>query len=622
MDVRLKFEHVETGAGDRPGLQRMHQRLLVDNRTARCIHEDRRRLHQRQLRRSDQMTRRGHQRNVQADEIGLAENALLRYELRAKLAFLLRLQPNLVVIQDAHIEAVAAPRHGAADAAHAEDSDGGVVHIVPEEQVHLPLAKLSVADEFVCCRNVPRRRDQQSKSEVGGRIGEHIGRIRTHHTVSRRGGKVDVVVPDGHIRHDLQLRRRREQLIIDFVLQQADQALLAFDPLAQLLGGQWPVLIVLLYVEVLLQHLDTFVRNPSCDENFQPLRHKRNIVDDILPRMQQQVTSTPTPLRIFETINAYQQSAAIKAAIELDVFTHIAGGAAAADQIAGRAKASPRGMRILCDYLVIIGLLTKTGDQYRLAPDSALFLDRNSRAYMGDAIKFLLSPMLTDGFRDLTSAVRKGGTAASAEGTIAPEHPIWVEFARSMAPLQAMAADGLTEIVGAVGPAAKVLDIACGHGLFGIAIARRNSSVEVIAQDWAGVLELAKENARSAGVGGRYRTLPGSAFDVDFGGGYDLVLLTNFLHHFDPPTCERLLRKVRAALKPGGRTATLEFVPNEDRVTPETAAAFSLMMLGSTPSGDAYTFSEFDRMFRNAGFSRNELHAVPPGVQQAVISHT
>ena len=145
--------------------------------------------------------------------------------------------------------------------------------------------------------------------------------------------------------------------------------------------------------------------------------------------------------------------------------------------------------------------------------------------------------------------------------------------------------------------------------------------MEVTAVDWSNVLEVAKENAEAAGVSDRYHTRPGSAFDVDYGTDYDIVLLTNFLHHFDVPTCESLLRKVRAALGDGGRAVTLEFVPNDDRVTPPQAAAFSMMMLGVTPSGDAYTFAELDQMFRNAGFARNELHELPPTIQRVVISH-
>src|SRR4029079_16714604 len=146
----------------------------------------------------------------------------------------------------------------------------------------------------------------------------------------------------------------------------------------------------------------------------------------------------------------------------------------------------------------------------------------------------------------------------------------------------------------------KVLDIAAGHGLFGIGFAQNNPQAEITALDWAAVLAVAKENAEKAGVADRYSTIPGSAFDAEFGSGYDVVLLTNFLHHFDPPTCETLLRKIRGAAAPGARVATLEFIPNEDRISPPIAASFSLMMLASTEHGDAYTFSELEQMFKNA----------------------
>jgi SAM-dependent methyltransferase len=251
-----------------------------------------------------------------------------------------------------------------------------------------------------------------------------------------------------------------------------------------------------------------------------------------------------------------------------------------------------------------------------------MFLDRNSPAYVGAATTFLASPMLTQGFNDLIGAVRKGGTTASAEGTVAPEHPVWVDFARAMAPLMALPAELLAGLVGAgSGEPWKVLDIAAGHGLFGISIARQNPKAEIVALDWPNVLAVARENAENAGVADRFRLLTGNAFEVDLGRDYDLVLLTNFLHHFDPPTCEALLHKVHAALRPGGRAATLEFVPDEDRISPPAAAAFSLMMLGSTPSGDAYTFSELEQMFRNAGFAASELHPLPPTFEKVVISH-
>jgi SAM-dependent methyltransferase len=125
------------------------------------------------------------------------------------------------------------------------------------------------------------------------------------------------------------------------------------------------------------------------------------------------------------------------------------------------------------------------------------------------------------------------------------------------------------------------------------------------------VLEVARGNARKAGVEDRYHLLPGSAFDVEYGGPYDIVLLTDFLHHFDPPTCVGLLRKVRAALRPGGRAAALEFVPNEDRVSPPIAAAFSLTMLASTTAGDTYAFHELGEDVPGSGLRRHRRASHP-----------
>ena len=82
--------------------------------------------------------------------------------------------------------------------------------------------------------------------------------------------------------------------------------------------------------------------------------------------------------------------------------------------------------------------------------------------------------------------------------------------------------------------------------------------------DWASVLVLARQNAKVAGVEARYTTIAGSAFEVDWGKDYDLVLLPNFLHHFDVATCTALLKKVRASLTPDGFVIVVEYLASED----------------------------------------------------------
>jgi hypothetical protein len=329
-----------------------------------------------------------------------------------------------------------------------------------------------------------------------------------------------------------------------------------------------------------------------------------------------------SPALFFETINALQRTAALRTAIELDLFTAAAAGPCTAAGIAGACRASERGVRILADYLTILGFLRKSGDRYELTPDSTAFLSRKSPAYLGGAVEFLLAPQMQECYQQLTAAVRRGGTATSDEGTVSPDNPVWVAFARAMGPLMQLPADLLVGLVGGDRDRPlRVLDVAAGHGLFGITIARHYPKAEVTALDWPAVLAVAAENAKRAGVADRHTLRPGSAFEVDWGGPYDVVLLTNFLHHFDVPTCEQLGAKAFAALAPGGRAITLEFIPDAGRVTPPATAGFALTMLATTARGDAYTFAEYERIFAGAGFGRSEFHALPPTTQQAVVSH-
>jgi SAM-dependent methyltransferase len=327
-----------------------------------------------------------------------------------------------------------------------------------------------------------------------------------------------------------------------------------------------------------------------------------------------------TPAVVFDMLQAHQRTAALKAAIDLDVFRAVGEGPGDAASIARQCSASERGIRILCDFLTINGVLVKQDGHYRHSPTSAAFLDPRSPSCVASIAQFIGNPSLREPYEHLAEIVRTGRTVLPGDGAVEPENPLWVLFAEAMAPMMAPLAGPLGEVVleGRTGPM-RVLDIAAGHGLFGIEIAKQNPQAHVTGLDWAPVLRVALENARKAGVQERYDMLPGSAFEVDFGGPYDAVLLTNFLHHFDQPTCTGLLKKVHASLRPGGRAATLEFVPNEDRVSPPMPAAFAMTMLASTVAGDAYTLSELTAMYGGAGFRNVTAHPIPMSPHTVVM---
>jgi hypothetical protein len=306
----------------------------------------------------------------------------------------------------------------------------------------------------------------------------------------------------------------------------------------------------------------------------------------------------------------YQNSATLKAALELDVFTAIGEGSTDAAALAARCNAALRGIVALCDSLVVMGFLTKSSDSYTLSSDASAFLDRRSPMCIAGIHDFLAAPeMVALMFQDPAGAVRRGGAPGLAN--VAPDHPIWVRFARAMGPFMQLDAKLVAEHAGDP-PPRRVLDISASHGLYGIAFGQRFPECRVTGLDWSAVIAVARENAATAGMADRYDIIAGNAFEVAWGKGYDLVLLPNFLHHFDAASCTAILRRARAALSPGGRVAIVEWVPNEDRISPPVPALFTMTMLLTTPGGTTYTAPELAAMLTDAGFGSPDVTPLVP----------
>jgi 2-polyprenyl-3-methyl-5-hydroxy-6-metoxy-1,4-benzoquinol methylase len=315
---------------------------------------------------------------------------------------------------------------------------------------------------------------------------------------------------------------------------------------------------------------------------------------------------------VMEAITAYQKTAALVAAVRLDLFTIVGPGVATCEELSRKTQAAPRGVRILCDSLCVMGLLEKQEAGYSLTLASRLFLDNSSLAAIGSIIDFLAAPEIISSFMDdPVSYVRGGGSVGLAN--VAPNHPIWARFAKSMVPIASPTAKRVASYVaGLPNRPYTVLDVAAGHGLYGIEVAKALPEAFVTALDWTEVLMVARANAEKAGVHRRYRTLVGNLFEVDWGKDFDIILIPNILHHFDEEGCIALLRKAKASLAAGGRALVIDLVPNPDRVSPPIQAMFALFMLATTPSGDAYVVSELEQMAKAAGFQRATARALQP----------
>lgn len=322
------------------------------------------------------------------------------------------------------------------------------------------------------------------------------------------------------------------------------------------------------------------------------------------------------PSLFFETMNAYQRTEALKAALDFDLFTALSEGPLGAEELASKISASVKGTRILSDYLCIIGFLEKANECYQLTPSSGVFLVRSSPAYVGGTRQFLASPTIVSGFSNLASAVKKGGTTLPDSGTVSPENPVWVDFAEGMGAMMQLAAKSLAEgCERSCSEPLRVLDIAAGHGEFGFAFASRFPKSTVFALDWAPVLDHTKKRASMRGITGQLQYLAGDAFEIALPNNLDIILIPNFLHHFSENDCIRFLSRLPETLAKNGEVLILEFIPNSDRISPPGSAAFALTMLASTEEGDAYTFEEYKRMLNTAGFTSVDFHKPEAGME-------
>src|SRR5204863_4406696 len=131
-------------------------------------------------------------------------------------------------------------------------------------------------------------------------------------------------------------------------------------------------------------------------------------------------------------------------------------------------------------------------------------------AYLGGVVGFLNGP-IKPFFERLTQAVRNGGCESA--GSVEAEYDGWIAFAEQMGAMMFPTAQAIATLLGPV--SGRVLDVAAGHGLFGIVLAQSNPGLRVTALDWPKVLDVARNNAARMGIAERYTTIAGDAFSVD-----------------------------------------------------------------------------------------------------------
>jgi 2-polyprenyl-3-methyl-5-hydroxy-6-metoxy-1,4-benzoquinol methylase len=319
-----------------------------------------------------------------------------------------------------------------------------------------------------------------------------------------------------------------------------------------------------------------------------------------------------TPERIMKTAWGYAAPLILEAGVRTGLFDALADGPKTVAEVQSATGASDRGLRIILNALVGLGLLTKNGPtRYALTPEADAFLISSKPAYLGGFLRHTSSHLIPK-WLQLTDILRTGRpTEAVNQEGVGTE--FFEKFVEDLYPLNYAAANALADALAiekATGPVA-VLDLAAGSGVWSIALAKRSPRVRVTAVDWPGVLPATRRTAERHGVADRFRFVAGDLMAVDFGTGYQVATLGHILHSEGEARSRALLAKTAAALAPGGTIAIAEWLVDADRTGPPMGLIFAANMLVNTDDGDTYSFEEIAGWLKAAGFVEPRTLEVP-----------
>jgi len=325
-----------------------------------------------------------------------------------------------------------------------------------------------------------------------------------------------------------------------------------------------------------------------------------------------------TPERLIQLAWGFAPPLIVGAAVQHRVFDLLEQEPKTAEQVAFESSASLRGIRAIMNALIGLRLLTKDdAGRYSLTPESAGFLVRGKPQFLG---ALLGDTRRLREWLDINDIVRAGKPAAAVN---LEQHgsEYFKSFVETLFGTNYPAAQSLAEGLGIakIEKPVRVLDLAAGSGVWGIALAQKSPRVTVTAVDWPAVLEVTRKVAERCGLLDRFRFVAGDLLSADFGAGHNIATLGHILHTEGATRSQALLKKTFAALAPGGTVAIADFLVNEDRTGPPMSLIFAVNMLVHTEEGDTFSFSEISGWLRDVGFE-NARPLENPGPSPLILA--
>jgi 3-hydroxy-5-methyl-1-naphthoate 3-O-methyltransferase len=336
------------------------------------------------------------------------------------------------------------------------------------------------------------------------------------------------------------------------------------------------------------------------------------------------MTGAPTPAPLFELVSGLWAAKTLVAAVQLDVFSPLAGGrTTTAAQFAARHGIEERPAGILLTACAGLGLLSVTGGAYANTPVAEAFLVKGAPAYFGDYVEAMNTRNYPGWDRVLTAIRENRPTSWDPTGDrdmFVPEDPAaGATFWDGMHAISRFTAGRLAD-TGLLSGVRSLLDVGGGGGAYVLELSHRHPRLAAAVYDLPFVCDQTAKRVAAEGLGGRIAFHPGDFFADDLPRGYDALLLSSILRDWCPEQNLALLAKCFDALPSGGLLLVCELLVDDDNSGPRPAALMGMVMLIGT-WGRAYTGAEYRSWLTRTGFT--QISTVPldaPGANAVVTA--
>jgi O-methyltransferase domain/Dimerisation domain len=303
--------------------------------------------------------------------------------------------------------------------------------------------------------------------------------------------------------------------------------------------------------------------------------------------------------------------------VELGVFDVFRAGALDAAHVSSALHTDARATELLLNSLVAMQLLEKQRDQFSLTATAETYLVSDAPRSLAGMIRFDAS--LWNCWERLSEAVRSGRPARAPN--MYQDDPRETEiFIQAMDSL--VRARGDAEIIAKTldwRGVTELLDIGSGPATYPIALCQKYPQLRATILDLDATIKITRRHVHAAGLDERIRLLVGNYRRDPIPGRYDLILLSNIIHSEGFDENQRLMAKLYENLSSTGRIVLKDHILDMSRTQPPVGAAFSLLMLLTTPSGRCYSFDEIKVWLDNAGFHGVRQIDLPPPLTSSLV---